>query len=162
MLKCLSHPTRMATPNYFESSQRSSYARQIQRSPWFCSSSALCDRVDWYAQIANEEARTVHTVPAKANQKASPSLQESPRTKGWEFLPQYLSATCSDPQPAAYASIPRVNNMEANDWSVPQMVNTEQQMQRRQQIVKRAKRSVTTHTNKPSVKHRIAPRHACG
>ena len=42
----------------------------------------LFDRVDWYAQIANEEARTVHTVPAKANQKASPSLQESPRTKG--------------------------------------------------------------------------------
>ena len=42
----------------------------------------LLDRVDWYAQIANEEARTVHTVPARANQKASPSLQESPRTKG--------------------------------------------------------------------------------
>ena len=42
----------------------------------------LCDRVDWYAQIASEEAKTVQTVPAKANQKASPSLQTSPNTKG--------------------------------------------------------------------------------
>ena len=37
--------------------------------------------------------------------------------------------------------MPNVNRIEANDCNVPQTVNTEQQMQRRQQIVRRAKRS---------------------
>ena len=41
----------------------------------------FADLVDWYAQIANEEARTVQTVPATANQKAIPIPQPSPSIK---------------------------------------------------------------------------------
>ena len=55
-----------------------------------------------------------------------------------------LLRTCDtffDPHPAAQAINPKVNNMEANDCKDPHTVNTEQQMQRRQQIVSSAKRS---------------------
>ena len=54
---------------------------------------------------------------------------------------QLTSDTFSEPHPAAYAINPNVNSIEANDCSDPQTVKTEQQMQRRQQIVKSANRS---------------------
>lgn len=47
----------------------------------------------------------------------------------------FTSATLFEPQPAGYATSPRVNKMVAKDWSEPQIVNTEQQMHWRQQIV---------------------------
>ena len=42
----------------------------------------FCDLVDWYAQIAREEARTVHIVPPNASQKAIPISQPPPNTNG--------------------------------------------------------------------------------
>ena len=42
----------------------------------------FCDLVDWYAQIAREDARTVQIVPPKASQKAMPNSQFPLKTNG--------------------------------------------------------------------------------
>jgi hypothetical protein len=44
--------------------------------------------VDWYAQMASEEARPQERVPATASQKAPPMLQWLPSVKGAEVPPQ--------------------------------------------------------------------------
>ena len=51
------------------------------------------------------------------------------------------SDTFFEPHPAAYATNPSVNNIEAKDCNDPQTVNTEQHIHRRQQMVKSANRS---------------------
>ena len=52
--------------------------------------------------------------------------------------------------------------MPAKDWIDPQMVKTEQQIQLRQQTVKRANKSVTTMRPNPSAKQRTAALQGCG
>ena len=42
----------------------------------------FCDLVDWYAQIAREDARTVQIVPPNASQKAMPNSQFPLKTNG--------------------------------------------------------------------------------
>ena len=58
--------------------------------------------------------------------------------------------------------LPNVNKILAKDWIDPQMVKTEQQMQRLQHTVNNAKRSVRTIRPRPKTKQITAPRHACG
>ena len=58
--------------------------------------------------------------------------------------------------------LPNVNSMPAKDWIDPQMVKTEQQIQLRQQTVKRANKSVTTMRPNPSAKQRTAALQGCG
>ena len=60
----------------------------------------LDDLVDWYAQMARDEATHVQTVPATANQNARPMEQVSPSMNGPELPEQYLSLIAGEPQPA--------------------------------------------------------------
>ena len=56
--------------------------------------------------MAKDDAKTVQTVPATANQKAMP-ISQSPKTNGIDFPLQYSSWTIFDPHPAGYAIKPK-------------------------------------------------------
>ena len=73
----------------------------------------MLERVDWYAKMAKDEAKRVHTVPATATQKATPMSQLSPKTKGSEASLQ-APLTYLEPHPAEQAIKPREKKIEVN------------------------------------------------
>ncbi len=100
--------------------------------------------VDWYAQMASDDATQVQSAPATASQKANPMVHGPPRTNGLDCPLQRPSLTALEPHPAGKAIRASVKRSAAKDCREPHAVNTEQHAQLRQHRVSRANRSVIT------------------